>query len=70
MNCEDDDDWLREKFRKLVHNNISHNGLYSYCYNILRYLPTLILCVAYFIDNHILKMLMVLCTLFIHINIM
>ena len=35
MNCENDDDWLREKFRKCIHNNITHNELYLSCYNVL-----------------------------------
>ena len=34
MNCEDDDDWLGGKFKKLIHNNIIHNGLYLSCYNV------------------------------------
>ena len=33
MNCEEDDDWLGGKFRKLIHNNIIHNELYFSCYN-------------------------------------
>ena len=32
MNCEDDDDWLRGKLMKLIHNNIIHNELYLSCY--------------------------------------
>ena len=34
MNCEDHDDWLGGKFRKLVYNNIIHNKLYFSCYNV------------------------------------
>ena len=34
MNCEDNDDWLGGKFRKLIHNNIILNELYLSCYNV------------------------------------
>ena len=34
MNCEDDEDWLGRKFRKLIHNNIIHNELCFSCHNV------------------------------------
>ena len=34
MNCEDADDWVGGKFKKLIHNNIIHNELHLSCYNV------------------------------------
>ena len=34
MNCEDGDDWLGGKFKKLIQCNIIHNELYLSCYNV------------------------------------